>query len=330
MRRDLLPALKSTVRALLFHSGLWSLWHRIRNRHHLTVFMFHRVLPAGSASLAGSESEYTFSLPGFERCLDFILKHYNVVTLAQLAQPRTLPRCPALITFDDGWQDTLLHAGPALQARGLPAVVFAVPSAIADARSRWWADALVSALSDDRKRAQLQQVLGLAKLDLHQCHAILAAMPVERLWTMGVLDPQVPGGGRQMLTEAQLILLNASGIEVGAHGHSHAPLTHADDAEAELRQSSDWLAARTTGALSMAFPHGAWNLELARQAHDAGFRWVFNSVTGVVPVPRGPGTDWPLALGRIHVPENVWTCDPSGRVSWPKLAAFLFSRRSLT
>lgn len=320
----MLLSLKDAGRALLYHTGLWPLWHRLRNRRHLTVFMFHRVLPAGSVALARSEREYALSVPGFERCLDFIGRHYGVVSLEQLQTPERLPPCPALITFDDGWQDTLLHAAPALQARGMPGLVFAVPQAMADPRARWWADALVEALGSDASRASMQQVLGIDADDVHACHAAMAAVPEDQRWQLGVLDATAPGGNRQMLTEAQLTGLAAAGLALGAHGLSHCPLTHTDQADLELSRSAEWLSHHTTGPRAMAFPHGAWTPALAARAHHLGFAWVFNSVTTLVKVPANPA-GWPVALGRIHVPENAWTCDAGG-MSFPKLASFFFFR----
>lgn len=47
--------IKDAVRIALYRSGVLGAWHRRRNRHALTVLMFHRALPAGSDALAQSE-----------------------------------------------------------------------------------------------------------------------------------------------------------------------------------------------------------------------------------------------------------------------------------
>jgi len=120
-----MTTLKDVARHVLYGSGLLGLAHRVRNRRTLTVLMFHRVLPTNSEAYRHAEREFTFSENGFGRCLDFLRQHYNVVTLADLAAAKNglkaLPDRAALITFDDGWRDTLQYAQPALLQRRLPA-----------------------------------------------------------------------------------------------------------------------------------------------------------------------------------------------------------------
>lgn len=118
--------MKRVVQWSLYHSGVWGLYHRLRNRRALTVLMFHRVLPASDPAFVLAEREFTFSLDGFGRALDFVQRHYHVLTLRQLVAAReqgaSLPPNPLLITFDDGWRDTVVHALPELQRRGLSAL----------------------------------------------------------------------------------------------------------------------------------------------------------------------------------------------------------------
>ena len=81
---SLSSAIKSVIRTTLYRSGVLGVWHRHRNKRALTVLMFHRVLPAGSEALAYSEREFAFSVEGFQKTLDFVARHYNVVDLAQV------------------------------------------------------------------------------------------------------------------------------------------------------------------------------------------------------------------------------------------------------
>ena len=148
---------KNGLRAALYHSGVLGAWHRWRNRHALTVLMFHRVLPADDPAFPLAEREFTFTLDGFRHTLDFVQRHYSVLSLDALqsacrARAR-LPRNPLLITFDDGWRDTLDHAWPELVRRRLPAVLFVASELPLLQSARWWQDALVAALAQPGGRS---------------------------------------------------------------------------------------------------------------------------------------------------------------------------------
>ncbi|MEX0758089.1 MAG: polysaccharide deacetylase family protein, partial [Tistlia sp.] len=123
-------SLKRSLRAGLHGLGGYGLYHRLRNRDRLTVAMFHRVLPQADPRFAESDPAYTVSLARFEDYLDFFARHYAVVDYADLAGRRPLPPRPLLITFDDGWADTVEVALPALRRRGWNALVFVAGCAV--------------------------------------------------------------------------------------------------------------------------------------------------------------------------------------------------------
>lgn len=328
--------LKDVLRTVLYRSGVLGAWHRWRNRHALTVLMFHRVLPADDPVFALAEREFTFTVDGFRRTLDFVQRHYSVVGLddlqaAFLAQ-RPLPPNPALITFDDGWRDTLTHAAPELERRGLPSVLFLASEVVELEAPRWWQDALVAALQEPGAPARVCAAAGWAeppKASITQALAAhLAAMPeVERrAWlnrhAPGVLDRLTQ---RQMVTLSELKALSAGAgrLAIGGHGHTHAPLTLSSAPEAELQASQRMLDGLSQPVRSMSFPHGARSRALEDMARSCGFGWIFTSEPVLTDVSKWPSTL--PALGRIHVPENAWTCK-GGRIDAARLATFLFFR----
>lgn len=329
-----LTILKSTLKSFAYASGLFGWWHRRRNADALTVFMFHRVLPKGSEAYAHAEKEFTFSVEGFGRCLDFIAEHYRVVTAAQVKTAldggAALPPCPALITFDDGWRDTLVHAYPELRARKLPAVVFLATEIMESPRPAWWQDMLVQILEQPERAAALLRELGLPERYAHERnretdHEVagkVAALPLQqRLDLMTALVPQGVGG-QQMLTEAEVSAADRSCFEFGAHGHTHAPLTAVAEPLDELKRSHDIVGTLKPAVATMSFPHGAYTQSLIDMAETAGFDLAFTSDATLLDL-RTPGRG--RRIGRIHIPENEWTTQ-QGRVSFPKLATFLFFR----
>lgn len=326
--------LKNTLRAALYYCGALACWHYWRNRHALTVLMFHRVLPADDPALGLAEREFAFTLEGFRRTLDFVQRHYNVLSLDDLQASRqgrtSLPRTPLLITFDDGWRDTLIFAMPELERRNLPAVLF-VPSEVGTLEDlRWWQDALTSVLRQPGTAARLCADIGWTDIPPGGVNralaARLAAMPpaerhswIER-YIPGVLS-QIPQ--RQMVNLRELKAARGPTLAVGGHGHTHSPLTLAPDPKAELQASQRLLDQLGQGVRSMSFPHGAWSESLVVEARTVGFEWIFTSEAALVDASCWSRT--PCPMGRIHLPENAWTCK-GGNIDPARLATFLFFR----
>lgn len=329
-----LSSLKSGLKSLAYATGALGWWHRRRNADALTVFMFHRVLPRDSSAYARAEKEFTFSVDGFGLCLDFIHKHYSVVTAAEvnaaLSGGAVLPRCPALITFDDGWRDTLVHAYPQLKARKMQALIFLATEILETQFPQWWQDMLVRVLENPEQAKLLLRKLGLPEEHAYSRsrdsdHAIagkVAALPLnERIELLtDYLSPSDVEA--QMLTQQEVRAADRECIDFGAHGHTHAPLTTLMQPAAELQRSHDLIAALQPAVSSMSFPHGAYTEQIVQLSTQAGFSLVFTSDPALLDMKR-PGID--RKIGRIHIPENEWTME-AGRISFPKLATFLFFR----
>ena len=189
---------KNVLRKLLYRTGALGLVHRLRNPDTLTVFMFHRVLPKQSAEYQAAEKEFTFSVDGFGQCLDFIQRHYHVVSqadvTAHLNGRQRLPRCAGLITFDDGWRDTLIHALPELKNRNLPAVLFLATEVVDLAADAWWQDQLVELLAQKEGLSSIKSALAIRQLpgesrsdELRRITATLGAL--EESQRQAILQP---------------------------------------------------------------------------------------------------------------------------------------------
>ena len=91
----------------------------------LTIVMYHYVRPIANSRysrLCGLE------LSSFEGQLDYLLKHYNPVSVADVVRAHageySLPKSPVLLTFDDGYTDHYNFVMPALLRRGMTGVFF--------------------------------------------------------------------------------------------------------------------------------------------------------------------------------------------------------------
>lgn len=102
-----------------------------------------------------------------------------------------------------------------------------------------------------------------------------------------------------MLRSADLPVLEAAGVEIGAHSHTHRQLDllPADALADDLSLNRDVLAnALGHNIRSFAYPHGYWRARVRRLVADAGF----DSACGVAEA-LSSAQEHPLALSRLMV-----------------------------
>jgi len=296
--------LRSTVKSLAFRSGAMDLLHGLRNRESLTVVMLHRVLPSAEQIQFGADPTYAVTPEFLRACLEFIKKRYAIVSLGDVLLSRRgitpLPSWPALITFDDGWQDNVDWAVPALG--DTPWTLFVATDAAAT-EGAWWQEVLLWSLrsgesdfaglcalarnahavpkdADGGLPEELRVLLLFGQLGQEQRQAVLAP-----------LEAAMKSRGRvsRMLRQGELKRLSEGAVSIGAHGASHLPLTHLPDATQDMKRARDWLldVIRPDGIQALSFPHGRWNSRLVEAARGLGFELLFTSDAVLNPCPSG-------------------------------------------
>lgn len=333
--------LRAAARSLAFRSGAMHLLHRMHNRECLTVVMFHRVLPSEEQSHVGADPGYTVTPQLLAECVEFLTKHYTIVSLkdvlASHRRTRPLPPYPAMITFDDGWYDNFEWARPLLE--GIPWTLFVATHAASEPNG-WWQETLLQMVRscradfiqlvqaaetqgarfpgvDETNSDELRLILGYGTLPAQSRRQVLAAL--ER-----------PGHEcPHMMTAEQLVNLARSGVAIGGHGSAHLPLTLLPNAQDDLRCSRDWLSGElgADAALAMSFPHGRWNSEVAQMARSEGFELLFTS-DAVLNACGGGWLDSDL-IGRIPLATHD-IADLSGHLAESRLAAWLSRRKRQT
>jgi peptidoglycan/xylan/chitin deacetylase (PgdA/CDA1 family) len=104
------------------HLALW--------RPALRVLCYHRILPTRS-------SPYTVTTDQLDAQLSYLVRSgFHFIRARDLLSDSPLPTRPLLLTFDDGYVDTLEHALPVLRRHGAKATVFIVTAYTGD-RARW-------------------------------------------------------------------------------------------------------------------------------------------------------------------------------------------------
>lgn len=314
--------------------GLLAAFHRVVNRRTLTVAMFHRVLPAGA--MGDADPDYTISVDLFRQCLSFFRRHYTLVGIDELRSAqdgRTRLSGPCLlITFDDGWDDNLEFAVPALADAGMPALVFASSDAVTDARPGWWQEVLLAALRQGKADyGSLWHAVPGQGAELPAAETVLGLLLRYGLCPAEIRDEALArwggGGVRHMLSPARLRALALAGVAVGSHGAAHLPLTMIADPRSDMERSrrilGQLLAGRYRDVLS--FPHGRYSPPVTAAAASAGFKLLFTSD----PVLNRLAAGRPASLlGRIEIPAGQ-IADRHGRLQRERLATWLFLRRRL-
>ena len=332
--------IRAAAKLAMYRLGALSAYHRLRNRHTLTVLMFHRVLPAAERDRSAADPLWTVTTEQFEEILAFADRHYSLVglddVLASRARRAPLPPRALLVTFDDGWHDNLEHALPILRRHAMPAAIFAASDAIEETGICWWQEVVLWALRHRRK--------GLAELwgEASESDADGAAevgSDLRLLVRYGRLDParrddllrplarelEQRQMQRHMLDSASFRRLASAGIGVGVHGAAHLPLTALANSAADLAKARRRIALHTGAgeAGSLSFPHGSYDARVVEGARRLGFELLFTSDAVVNSCPGGwLETD---LVGKIPIfPHEVTR--PDGGVSEPNLATWLFLR----
>jgi peptidoglycan/xylan/chitin deacetylase (PgdA/CDA1 family) len=214
------------------------------------------------------------SVSDFAADLEFLLKHYSPITLADLVDHvrvgRRLPRRSILLTFDDGFREMSDTVAPLLTAKGVSATFF-VNSAFIDNRQMCYLNK-ASLVIDELARRQ-QRSLNHSVAAVLRCNGINDADSragilsltygqrhvVDELGRVAGVDfDEYLAETRPYLTSGQIAGLIRNGFGIGAHSVDH-PLYSAMSLDEQLGQTVASLASiRQAFGLdygAFAFPH---------------------------------------------------------------------------
>jgi peptidoglycan/xylan/chitin deacetylase (PgdA/CDA1 family) len=125
---------------MLYAFGVMMYWLRIHrliiwwNRRNPKVLLYHACEESESAFTRGLRCSIT--PVQFKRQLDFLMRHYQVVSVATI-QDQDVPNYAVAITFDDGYQSVYEHAYPALKSRQLPATLYLITDVVGNRKLVW-------------------------------------------------------------------------------------------------------------------------------------------------------------------------------------------------
>jgi len=219
---------------------------------HLSVFIFHRVLPQLDP-LFPSEVDAI----RFDRIMGWVKNWFNVLPLdeaARMLKASTLPARAAAITFDDGYEDNFSVALPILKRHGLTSTFF-IATGFLDG-GRMWNDTVIESI-----RGCPLNILDLTahRLGVHE----IASAEQRRIAISAIIRQikylpdrqrddlteklsaaaQVRPPANLMMTSGQVREMRRAGMQIGAHTVTHPILAKLELAAArqEMADSKDFL-----------------------------------------------------------------------------------------
>ena len=182
----------------------------------------------------------------FEAELDFYLKYYKPISLAELNSGNFTGKVFHL-SFDDGLKECAEIIAPILLRKGVPATFF-INSAFADNKELFHRYK-TSLVLNELKRKTENQVLqllhenGITSDNILQTRIQKAKIIDEAASTLGIDFSRFLNEQKPYLTTNQILDLQKQGFSIGAHSNRHPEfwLIDVERQKEEIRLSFDWL-----------------------------------------------------------------------------------------
>jgi peptidoglycan/xylan/chitin deacetylase (PgdA/CDA1 family) len=224
----------------------------------------------------------------FESQVRYFSQHYRIVSTSQL--DASLPACPLLITFDDGYMSVHDHALPILGKYHAPATVFlngrAVENELVWVNELNWAlhqefETCHAILSGTDADAELVSAVG--QEDIRRCviHVQETFSPARIDALSRLLRSRIDfeSDHRLYLSRRQIRKMQKTGFEFGFHSQDHYNLRLCCDAQ--LRQQLDASSlCHLLDVRSFAYPFGYYNDAVKSAVAAKGFDPVMAVGTG--------------------------------------------------
>jgi len=230
---------------------------------------------------------YAVTPAEFEEDISVIAGKYNVVTLDDVSShigesEYTLPENAAVVTFDDGYRDTLTQALPVLERYSVPATIYVTTDLLGDQYGPF-EFRLAEAL-----RNRLEQSISISDVGVELPDSILKSperayrklrQPVKwesskkRAEILGIVEDETTLGTAMLNIKDVRRLSEHELITIGAHGHKHLPLTILSDEEISKNIMHCFRTLKNiirSDVEHFSYPYGAYNKAVKRTVQASG------------------------------------------------------------
>jgi peptidoglycan/xylan/chitin deacetylase (PgdA/CDA1 family) len=224
---------------------------------------------------------YAVTPAEFEAQISAIVETYNVVTMDDVAahlgeSEFMLPQDAAVVTFDDGYRDTLTQALPVLERHSVPATIYVTTELLGDPYGPFefrLAEALRNRshpLSSSDLSIEFQDSLPNKTEFLYQSLRTKLNRSTDMLEKIERGSPS----GTAMLDNKQLQVISEHElIKIGAHGHHHAPLTTLSKSDVNKSISACISILKNIIGHSpshFSYPYGSYNSDVITAVEELG------------------------------------------------------------
>ena len=315
--------LKDVVKGSLLRSPLPEMLLRKRASQSLTAVGYHRILPTPGINFPFDAALISATPDEFERELRYLRKNLDLLTIKDLFEgmksPKELPERPAVLTFDDGYEDNYRVAYPILKSLGLSACFFISTRIVGTSIVPWWdqvaccfkfseVDSFPSPFGerDESFRCDALHRKNAAKRFLAKMKESPwpeALVYLENLKCETKIDPSKFASSPLFLNWNQAREMQEGGMEFGGHTRTHPVLGRISDENFLQTEISGCFEDMTTELgvqpLAFSYPEGyefAMSKMSDAQILGAGFKISFSYIHKYA--PRKPKS--PFRLPRIH------------------------------
>lgn len=276
----------------------------------ISVLLYHKISPHGA--LAETDPlELTVSSDNFAAQMEYLERNYKVLSLAEALSNRGLrdDQEYVVITFDDGYRNTLYIAESVLLKHNLPATFFVSPGHIKDGGLYWWDILCRRFWSTPQPERSTDEAAKLRSL----CdHLMLLPYPEaqQRVTHLcGSMQPDDRADAPDAIADwSQIQSLDQSLFSIGCHGYYHHCFSALSlkKLRTELRLAvQDFQTFGLSCCRTLAYPFGfsrCVTMDQIREAVGLYFEAGFLSVKGTLSTST-PGNQY--LLNRCYVSNST-------------------------
>lgn len=284
------------------------------------ILMYHGVI---ARSQDPELDRWAIPTAEFIRHLDFLRRHYRIVSMERLVEALGAGERPAdwiVLTFDDGFTNVFTQARPLLRERGLPYAVALPAGLLGSGRTVWSlevrlilhyarAEVLQAPLDDGTVTLRLQSANDRRQAAERLATRLISGTDEQRQRCVNALLEQLaPGefgrlmeeyGELRLMTIEQARQMHTEGATIMGHGFLHARLSDIQSPEVlglEIQESREMLRRELDAPVDFfVYPFGIGSAPARQKARAAGYRACLTSRSGYIESEADL-----LSLPRLH------------------------------